>query len=453
MNPVLSLAEKCFTIFSLVFLTGLLSWSSLFVSPDPKVAALNVDSPFESIASLLQYLIYTIAFLLLIARWRSSIWVALNDPFVWLLPTIALASFLWSDFPDWSLRKAFATVQTSYFGWYVASRFSLKQQLQLLGWALGIVVLLSVAFTLIFPSAAIEAGANAGAWRGPFTQKNLFARLLVLGSIVFLLLALDSHKQRWICGIGFSVCVGLIVLTSSKTALLLLVLFMVLLPLYRSLRWQGTIMVPLMITVVLVGGSIAAAILGNWENLLHAFGRDATLSGRIGLWQSAIEKILERPWLGYGYQGFWRETGEATVIWASEGYKPPHAHNGLINLSLDLGLIGLAVFLLTIGMNYFRAIYWLRLGKTSIELYPICYITFFLMYNSSENTIIEQNSIFWALFVAIALSMHRSYPIEAEFQPRLSKNPAIAPTPLNLNGLNHNDRPSNFSDGFRGRRR
>ena len=414
MNPVLNLVEKCFTIFSFVFLTGMLGWSSLFVSPDPKAVALDVGSPFNSISSLLQYSIYAIAFIFLLARWRSSIWTAISNPFVWILPGIALASFLWSDVPDLSLRKSFAVVQTSYFGLYVASRFSLKQQLQLLGWAFGIVIILSTLFTLAFPAAAIEAGANAGAWRGPFTQKNLFARLLVLGGTIFLLLALDSRRHRWLLWGGFGLCVGLIFLTGSKTALLLMLLSIVLLPLYRSLRWKGTIVVPVVITAILIGGSIATLIIGNWENLLLAFGRDATLSGRIGLWEAAIEKILAHPWLGYGYQGFWHEGGEATTIWASEGYKPPHAHNGFINLSLDLGLIGLFVFLSTIAINYIRAISWLRLGKTSIELWPICYITFFFMYNHSENTIIEHNSIFWTLLVTIALSMRRSYWIKSE---------------------------------------
>jgi exopolysaccharide production protein ExoQ len=410
MNPSLNLIEKGFTIFAWVFLTGILSWSSLFVSPDPKAIAGNEFNPFESVLSLVQYAIYAIAFFLLVVRWRTSIWVLLNNASIWILPIMALISFLWSDFPDWSIRKAIATVQTSYLGWYVASRFSLKQQLQLLGWALGIVLILSVLFTISFPAAAIEAGTNVGAWRGPFAQKNLFARLLVLTSLVFLLLGLASLRHRWVYGLGLILAICLIVLASSKTALLLLIMFAILLPLYQALRWRGTVMVPLFITAMLIGSSIATAMIGNWENLLLAFGRDATLSGRVGLWESAIAKILERPWLGYGYQGFWRETGEATVIWALEGYKPPHAHNGFINLALDFGLLGLAIFLGAIALNYLRAIHWLRLGRTSIELFPICYITFFFMYNHSENTIIEQNSLFWTLLVAIALSMHRTYP-------------------------------------------
>jgi O-antigen ligase len=122
----------------------------------------------------------------------------------------------------------------------------------------------------------------------------------------------------------------------------------------------------------------------------------------------AIDKIAERPWLGYGYQGFWQEGGGAEVIWQAEGYKPPHAHNGFINMALDLGLIGLFLFLMTIVVTYLRAIPWLRSGKTTIELWPICYVTFFFMYNTSENTIIAHNSIFWALLIGVSLSIKRT---------------------------------------------
>jgi exopolysaccharide production protein ExoQ len=407
MNPTLNLLEKWFTIFSLVFLTGVLSWSSLFVSPDPKAIDLAVVNPFDSIASLLQYAIYAIALFLLAARWRSSIRIAFGNPWIWLLPGLVLISFLWSDLPDWSLRKAIATIQTTYFGLYIASRFNLKQQLHLLAWAFGIVVILAILFTLAFPSAAIEAGANTGAWRGPFTQKNLLARFSVLGSIVFLLLAREDWRYRWLHWSGFGLCVLLIILSTSKTGLLLFLIVSLLLPLYQALRWKGTTVVPLLIASILIGGSIAAVLVGNWEKILIGLGRDPTLSGRSELWALAIDHIKERLWLGHGYQGFWREDGAATLIWQLQGYKPPHAHNGFINMALDLGLIGLFVFLLAIGVSYVRSIQWLRLGKTSIELWPICYITFFFMYNHSENTIIEQNSIYWTLLVTVALSMHR----------------------------------------------
>ncbi|HEY9611934.1 O-antigen ligase [Allocoleopsis sp.] len=422
MSPLLNFLEKRFTIFALIFLTEALRFASLFVDPDPKADAPPASNPFDSLMSLLQYGIYGTTLFMLVARWKSSLRVAVRFPLVWLLPATALMSFLWSDFSALSLQKGITTIQTSYFGLYMASRFNLKQQLQMLAWALGIVAVFSVLFSLAFPGAAIEAGANAGALRGPFAQKNILARIVVLAAIVFLLLALDSRRHRhWLWG-GFSLSVLLILLTGSKTALLLFLIMVILLPFYQALRRKDTILIPLIITLILVTGSIAVIVVGNWENLLLGLGRDPTLSGRTDLWELAIEKISERPWLGYGYQGFWQEGGGAEIIWKAEGYKPPHAHNGFVNITLDLGLTGLCIFLLTLAVNYGRSIAWLRLGRTTVELWPIFYVTFFFMYNNTENTIISHNSIFWALLVAVSLSLKRNRMIKLEkIEPETEK--------------------------------
>ena len=405
MNPTLNSIEQWFTVFSLIFFTGILRWSSLFVSPDALAVSTNDYNPFDPINSIVQYLIYAIALFFLIARSKSTIWTARGHFLIWLLPILATISFLWSDFPDESFRKGFVTLQTSYFGLYFASRFNIKQQLYILAWVFGIVAVLSILFGLAFPGSAIEIGANTGSFRGPFTQKNLLARIAVLGAIIFLINALHEPRHKVLLWGGFVMNILLILISTSKTALFLILMILGLLPLYKALRWKSTIAVPLFIAIIVIGGSIITLILTNWEASLNSIGRDATLSGRIGLWEGALEKISERPWLGYGYQAFWRDDGGAIDIWLLEGYKPPHAHNGFINVPLDLGVIGLFVFLAILAINYVRAIVFLRSVKTMIGLWPIYYLTFFFMYNHSENTIIEHNSIFWILLVSTILSV------------------------------------------------
>ena len=405
MNPILNLVEQWFTVFSLIFFTGILRWASLFVSPDAKAISANDFNPFDPINAIVQYLIYAIALFFLLARKQSSIRMARGNILIWLLPVLTVISFLWSDFPDESLRKGIVVIQTSYFGLYFASRFTIKQQLHLLAWTFGIVAVLSLLFGIAFSGASIEAGANAGAFRGPFTQKNLLARVAVLGAIVFLINALNEPKYKFFLWAGFALNLLLVLASTSKTALLLLLMVFILLPLYRALRWKSTITIPLVVAIVVISGSLVTLVLSNWELSLNAIGRDATLSGRVGLWEGAIEKIIARPWVGYGYQAFWREDGGAFDIWLSEGYKPPHAHNGFINVPLDLGLIGLSIFLAILAINYVRSIIFLRSDKTVVGLWPIYYITFFFMYNHSENTIIEHNSIFWILLVSTILSV------------------------------------------------
>ncbi len=411
MNPYLKFFESRFVIFGYIFLTGMLRLASFVTNPDPSEDVVNIPNPYDKFSSLFQQFVYLTSLLLLIARKKGSVRTLIRDPLIWTLPLMALLSFLWSDFPPNSKRRAITTIQTSYFGLYVASRFTLRQQLQMLGWAFGIITIFSFLFCLAFPGTGIESGANPGAWRGPFTQKNILARFMVLSTIVFLLLALDNPKYPKISWGLFGFSLLMVLLTGSKTALLLCLMVIVLLPFYKMLRKKDTLIIPVVILSILIGSSIAIYVTNNWVEILAALGRDPSLSGRTSLWELALEQIEKRFWLGYGYQSFWLDGGGAKIIWSQEGYKPPHAHNGFINISLELGVLGLTLFLLVIISSYLRSIVWLRTHHATVDLLPIYYLTFFFMYNHSESTIIEANSLFWALLVSISLSMKRTRSI------------------------------------------
>jgi O-antigen ligase len=197
----------------------------------------------------------------------------------------------------------------------------------------------------------------------------------------------------------------MIVLSTSKTALVIFVTLLLLLPLYRALRWSDSLVIPFSIALILVVGSTATWFVANWDNVLVRLGKDPTLSGRTDIWDLVIEAIWERPWLGYGYNAFWQEGGESDYVWRVLRYKVYQAHNGFLNIGVELGLLGLLFFILSILFAYIRAINFVRLGKTSADLWPITYVTFLPMYNYTETTTVAQNSIFWILFVAITLSL------------------------------------------------
>lgn len=92
-----------------------------------------------------------------------------------------------------------------------------------------------------------------------------------------------------------------------------------------------------------------AVYLGRTDNV-------ETFTGRTPVWTYLIERyISERPLLGAGYGGFW--TGQrindvsANVPWSIIIY----SHNGFIELALDLGLIGVALFCLILSATFVRS--------------------------------------------------------------------------------------------------
>ncbi|MGO7785777.1 O-antigen ligase family protein, partial [Rhizobium ruizarguesonis] len=73
---------------------------------------------------------------------------------------------------------------------------------------------------------------------------------------------------------------------------------------------------------------------------LEALGKDATLTGRVPLWELVDLEISDRWMFGYGYQAFWTVANpEATRIWLKIGWASPHAHNGYRDILLSFGII------------------------------------------------------------------------------------------------------------------
>jgi O-antigen ligase len=118
--------------------------------------------------------------------------------------------------------------------------------------------------------------------------------------------------------------------------------------------------------------------------------------------------IWKRPWLGYGYNAFWQGwEGPSAYVLLIAHFDPLNAHNGYLELWLNLGLLGVVVFVLVYLRAAIRAITWARLTKDIAGLWPAAYLTYILLYNLTESGILTRNSITWVLFVTVILSISR----------------------------------------------
>ncbi|MEQ1790592.1 MAG: O-antigen ligase family protein [Rickettsiales bacterium] len=83
---------------------------------------------------------------------------------------------------------------------------------------------------------------------------------------------------------------------------------------------------------------------------LEATGKDATLTGRTELWERGIESGMENPLLGVGLGAFWMHGNPvAEKIWydfAIPSRSGFHFHNFFINVFVEIGLIGVALWVL-----------------------------------------------------------------------------------------------------------
>jgi O-antigen ligase len=77
------------------------------------------------------------------------------------------------------------------------------------------------------------------------------------------------------------------------------------------------------------------------------------------IWAGLLPSIMKRPLLGYGFMGFWQGLrGESAYVgllmnWPGMGY----AENGVIELWLELGALGVVLYLLVLSRAVKNAVY------------------------------------------------------------------------------------------------
>ncbi|OLT58873.1 O-antigen ligase family protein [Moorena bouillonii] len=403
MRKLLAFFEPIFTTVSLVLYSG----GVLTVILSGGRSEGDVIQEFDSsLSRLLFVLIYLVTFFLLTLRWKKVLYVLSKDRWLSLLVGIAVVSIFWSSEPTTTINRAVALIGTTLFGVYLASRYTIKEQLEMLGWAFGVAVLLSFMFIVALPKYGIMGGVHAGTWRGIYVHKNVLGKVMVPSAVVFLLLAIRGKKNNLLFWGGFGFSVILLLFTTSKTALVSLIIMLLSLYLYRMLRWRYDLLIPTIFAMTTFGGSVLIWLLDNADALLGAIGKDATLTGRTELWPFVLDMIEKQPWLGYGYGSFWNGfNGESAYVWRAVLWPAPNAHNGLLDLWLALGILGVSIYLIGFSFSLLRAIAWLRVSKTSENLWPLLFLTYTVLANITETSVMIQNNIFWVLYTSVALSV------------------------------------------------
>jgi exopolysaccharide production protein ExoQ len=318
---------------------------------------------------------------------------------------VAVLSTIWSIDPYRSLRAGLYLGATTLAGVYLASRYSKGEQVELVGAALSLAALASLLVGLEVPSYGLD---GDGEWRGVFRHKNHLGRLMALATIVYGLLALRGWRGRWLALGGVVMAGALVLLSGSSTALVVVACVSMLVPFFAAVRAQVYLTIAVWSVAILLAGTALLLFLNNPAAVLNLLHRDATLTGRTPLWEAVGVLVSMRPWLGYGYQAFWTgDEGSAGDVWEAAGWSPVTAHNGFLELGLSLGIVGLALFSLAFLLSFWRAWRDLRQGQGLGAMWPAIFLSYFLLYNLTESSLLLTNNILWVLYVATTLSLHQ----------------------------------------------
>jgi O-antigen ligase len=273
------------------------------------------------------------------------------------------------------------------------------------------VLLALVAGSLLFAELRPAYGLDhirGDAWRGLFTTKNELGRIAVLSTAIWIVRLLTGSGRRLVALAAAGLSVYALDRSGSKTGLLVMLLLAVFLAALPALRAHSSIAVPSAAALAIAGVLSFQWVAAHSDAALNSVGADSTLTGRSEIWSAVWSMIADHPWLGYGFGAFWRGfDGPSAQVWAQIGATPPHAHNGVLDLWLDLGLAGVALAAGSLAVAGGRAARALR-GEWSLDsVFPAAMLAFLVLFNLTESTFLKQHSMFWVLYVATAVSLAR----------------------------------------------
>ena len=98
-------------------------------------------------------------------------------------------------------------------------------------------------------------------------------------------------------------------------------------------------------------------------------------------------------------------------MWRVTAWDPPNSHNGILDMWLDLGLLGLSVYLLGFISSMGRGLVYLRQSSAAAAIWPIMYLMYFWCSNQTESGFLRQNEIYWLLYVVVTVSLIPARPI------------------------------------------
>ncbi|MEM1241462.1 MAG: O-antigen ligase family protein [Cyanobacteria bacterium P01_H01_bin.26] len=400
-----AIGETAFAILGILFFAG--SLSEDFIAELTGIG-LGLSG---TVASLMRYLLWLGSTLLLALRWRVTWSVARRDKLVWVVFGLSMLSFMWSQNPGFTSVVVREVLQMTTFGLYFASRFKLREQLYLIAFTLGSIAVISSLLAIALPSVGVDQEIFVGAWTGMYGHKNALGKYMSLSVLAFAVLAADSKFQinrlyYFLTWGGLCLSLALVVLTTSQTSLTVSLASILILSLYRLFQQRGNKRRLYFEVTFLLAFTIGLLIYSNWEMLLTSMGRDITLTGRTDIWLASLEELGKHPWFGFGRGTFWAPGSSlARIAGAAVGrkYIPPHAHNGYIDLALEIGYIGLFCFLGSFFITYRRAITRSFVSRAAKDIWPLAFLSWLAVYNFTESMLMYQENLYWPMYLTIAL--------------------------------------------------
>lgn len=336
-----------------------------------------------------------------VTKWSTIEWRGLLPVSLLLFVGWAGLTLLWSQY-RWS-----TVVGLAYFGGftvlglYIALLRDTIQIVRIFGDVLRVALALSLVIEIIAgvlidtPIGFLSVSghlAELGPIQGITGARNQLGILATVGLITFIT-EFRTHSVTRGLSIGSLTLAGmLLLLTRSPVAIgAILVVGVAAAALYglrraapeRRRLWQG-----LLLTATVVAMGVAWLFRSPIITALNAGGE---LSYRLALWRRVLELVGLNPLEGWGWIGIWRtDVPPFQAVTAIGERTSTSASNAYLDVWLQLGLVGLVIFVVLLGLTFVRS--WLIASRrrNTVTTWPALILVVLITVSLAESSILVE---------------------------------------------------------------
>ncbi|HWA17662.1 MAG TPA: O-antigen ligase family protein [Devosia sp.] len=375
----------------------------------------GIDDPINAVCVALSALL---AGALMLARPKAILEGLVRNPLLVAFMVLALASTLWSIHPDVTIKRAAGYVVTVGVALLLVTMMDFLGAMRVFATSFAIAAFGSLVLCVALPQYGIMTsnGDLSATWRGAYTHKEVLGIAMAIAVVVECAITLATRRLTGRHALIILLYLLLLVMSRAATAIFIAAFAIsvtaIILSYGRS-RLAGMLMLLSVLAVGLCGGYFA---LIDPETLLGLFGKDVGLTGRVELWQAVLDLIGQRPVLGWGYRATWVPTDQDVqyVDHITGGWGVTAAHNSYLEITLQLGLVGLGLLAVTVlraaGLGWSR----LRTNEPASGITMLMLIAILLSAGLVYEMVGLNQNITWLLFIVVMLGLNRPTAVPAK---------------------------------------
>jgi exopolysaccharide production protein ExoQ len=379
-----------------LWIEGSRSISAWLGSPQSSTVDIQAQLDGSPLDTALAGLLLAIAIAVLVFRGKKVLrFLTAGWPIV-LYFLFCLLSVVWSDFPGVALKRwVKATEDVAMILVVLTDREPIVALGRLFSRTAFVLIPLSILFNKYYP----DLGRRYDAWSGMQTMNGVTTDKNILGAVTFVLLLGNAwsllellrsrnvwRRQRKILIAKVAiVMLGIYLLSmansvTSESCLALGVVILLATHLRFIRRYPAALHA---LVLLLVLGVSSVLFLGVGSGAIHALGRKTNLTGRPDIW-AAVIPLARNPIVGAGFESFWLSNEVHERLWqVLPGLPLNEAHDGYIEVYLELGWVGVALIACILIDGYRRSVAVFRRGSAWRGLF-IAYIVSAVVYNLTE---------------------------------------------------------------------